>query len=92
MPARQACFPSPRPACGERSKPEASGEGTIRESRRLREPLTPTLSPQARGEGEDERRLSQHLFDPVVRIGGAAVLDVDQLLAESHGDRAGGAA
>src|SRR6202035_3662759 len=35
---------------------------------------------------------SQHLLDPVVRIGGAAVLDVDQLLAHPHGDGAGGAA
>src|ERR1700681_716455 len=32
---------------------------------------------------------SQDLSDPVVRIVGAAVLDVDQLLAHPHGDGAG---
>src|SRR5882757_9065672 len=37
------------------------------------------------------RRL-QDLFDPVVRIGRATILDVDQLLAHPHGDGAGGAA
>src|SRR5512142_2853432 len=37
-------------------------------------------------------RRSEHLSDPVVRIGRAAVLDVDQLLAQPHGDRAGLAA
>src|SRR6185437_12528903 len=42
--------------------------------------------------GHDEQSGSQHLSDPVVRIVGAAVLDVDQLLAQAHGDRAGGAA
>src|SRR6185436_15579294 len=38
------------------------------------------------------RRRSQDLSDPVVRVGRAAVLDVDQLLAQPHGDGAGRAA
>src|SRR5258706_6171943 len=37
------------------------------------------------------RRL-QNLFDPIVRIGRATILDVDQLLAHPHGDGAGGRA
>src|SRR6202171_6438483 len=37
-------------------------------------------------------RRSQDLFDPVVRVGRAAVLDVDQLLAQPHRDGAGRAA
>src|ERR1700682_2211069 len=37
-------------------------------------------------------RRSQDLFDPVVRVGRATVLDVDQLLAQPHGDGAGRAA
>src|SRR5229473_3666929 len=48
----------PRPACGERSPRScAAGEGVpasphLHNSRQ--EPLTPTLSPQERGEGEEE--------------------------------------
>ena len=34
----------------------------------------------------------QNLPDPIVRIVGAAVLDIDELLAQAHRDRAGGAA
>ena len=41
---------------------------------------------------ESFRRRSQDLSDPVVRVGHATALDVDQLLAEPHGDGAGRAA
>src|SRR3984885_7556170 len=45
----------PRPACGERSKPKASGEGDFPLAQCLwRVPLTPTLSQQA-GRGSVER-------------------------------------
>src|SRR3954451_10020958 len=47
------------------------------------------LSPRARGErGQKSRQIA----DPVVRIVGAAVLDVNELLAQAHGDGAGAAA
>src|SRR5262249_42632073 len=38
------------------------------------------------------KRRSQNLSDPVVRVGRAAVLDVNQLLAQPHGDGTGRAA
>src|SRR5690349_1227329 len=38
---------SPLPACGERWAPRAPGEGLLRAPSTLKEPLTPTLSPQA---------------------------------------------
>ena len=47
---------SPRPACGERSKPQASGEGDHRRVRmRGDSPSPPTLSPQA-GRGRSRAR------------------------------------
>jgi hypothetical protein len=47
---------SPRPACGERSKPQASGEGDYRRLRmRGDSPSPPTLSPQA-GRGRSRAR------------------------------------
>src|SRR5580704_401159 len=44
----------PRPACGERSAEAQRGRvrGTLHAARSLQEPLTPPLSPQARGEGD----------------------------------------
>src|SRR5262245_11455182 len=39
-----------------------------------------------------EREWLQHLPDPVVRVVGPAVLDVDQLLAHAHGNGTGRAA
>src|SRR4051812_29134223 len=52
------------------------------------------MGPRLRGDDNllSSRRWSKHLSDPVVRIGRAAVLDVDQLLAHPHRARAGGPA
>jgi hypothetical protein len=46
---------SPRPACGERSKPQASGEGDYRRVRMRGDSPSPRPSPRKRGEGEVER-------------------------------------
>src|SRR4051812_46350482 len=58
---RIAAFALPRPARGERSDSRVSenaGEGyrSIDGPRPLREPLTPTLSPQVRGEGAQKNQ------------------------------------
>src|SRR5216683_5056667 len=59
---------------------------------RSKEPLTPP-SPRKCGARERESVFAlQDLSDPVVRVGHATVLDVDQLLAQPHGDGAGCAA
>jgi hypothetical protein len=46
---------SPRPACGERSKPQASGEGDHRRIRSRDDSPSPQPSPRRRGEGEVDR-------------------------------------
>src|ERR1700722_16122140 len=73
--------------------PALAGEGGGEGKPQARCPFTPTptlprkrereqLSTRAcRGCGRNTPPHSQHLFDPVVRVGDAAVLDVDELLA-----------
>jgi hypothetical protein len=53
---REVCFhlAALADACGEGSKPQASGEGALGESNARRFPLTPTLSAQA-GRGRSDR-------------------------------------
>src|SRR6185437_13432892 len=50
---------SPRPACGERSKPYASGEGDSRRLRMRGNSPSPRPSPRKRGEGEVERMIPE---------------------------------
>ena len=57
---------SPRPACGERSKPQASGEGAIEESECVEIPPHLRPSPRKRGEGEVERGENVEVYISVV--------------------------
>jgi hypothetical protein len=50
---------APRPACGERSKPSASGEGDSRRLRMRGNSPSPRPSPRKRGEGEVERMIPE---------------------------------